>query len=89
MGKGHVGIDLHRRRSVIYRMDQARDKMEPVRVDNDPIHFAKEVSAAPVGSDASAACALMTSSSADGPRELSRRHSGATTNIVGPAPVRM
>ena len=51
MGQEYVGIDLHRRRSVIYRMDQAGDKIDSVRVDNDPIHFAKEVSAAPVGSD--------------------------------------
>jgi len=51
MAQEYVGIDLHRRRSVIYRMDQAGDKIDSVRVENDPIHFAKEVSAAPVGSD--------------------------------------
>jgi hypothetical protein len=34
------------------------------------------------------ACASITSS-APGSRPLSRRHSGASTNIVGPAPVRM
>ena len=51
MAKEYVGIDLHRRRSVIYRMDQAGDKIDSVRVDNEPSHFAKEVSAAPVGSD--------------------------------------
>jgi len=51
MAQEYVGIDLHRRRSVIYRMDQAGDKIDSVRVDNDPIHFAKEVSAAPAGSD--------------------------------------
>ena len=26
MGKEYVGIDLHRRRSVIYRMDEAGEK---------------------------------------------------------------
>jgi transposase len=46
-----VGIDLHRRRSVIYRMDQAGEKIDSVRVDNEPSRFAKEVGAAPVGSD--------------------------------------
>jgi transposase len=51
MEKEYVGIDLHRRRSVIYRMDQAGDKVDSVRVDNVPSHFAKAVSAAPVGSD--------------------------------------
>ena len=51
MGKEYVGIDLHRRRSVIYRMDQAGEKVDSVRVDNEPIHFAKAVSAAPVGSN--------------------------------------
>jgi transposase len=47
----YVGIDLHRRRSVIYRMDQAGQKIDSVRVDNEPSRFAKEVSAAPAGSD--------------------------------------
>ena len=51
MEKEYVGIDLHRRRSVIYRMDQAGDKIDSVRVDNEPNEFAKEVSAAPAGSD--------------------------------------
>ena len=51
MGKEYVGIDLHRRRSVIYRMDQAGDKIDSVRVHNEPSDFAKAVSVAPVGSD--------------------------------------
>lgn len=51
MGKEYVGIDLHRRRSLIYRMDQAGEKIDSVRVDNEPSHFAKAVSTAPVGSD--------------------------------------
>ena len=32
-------------------MDQAGEKIDSVRVDNEPSHFAKAVSAAPVGSD--------------------------------------
>ena len=28
MDREYVGIDLHRRRSVIYRMDQAGDKID-------------------------------------------------------------
>ncbi len=51
MEKEYVGIDLHRRRSVIYRMDQAGEKIDSVRVDNEPSQFAKAVSVAPVGSD--------------------------------------
>ena len=33
----YVGIDLHRRRSVIVRMDEDGEKLETVRVDNDPV----------------------------------------------------
>ena len=51
MTQEYVGIDLHRRRSVIYRMDEAGEKIGSVRVDNEPSRLAKEVSAAPVGSD--------------------------------------
>jgi tRNA pseudouridine-54 N-methylase len=40
MGKEYVGIDLHRRRSVIYRMDEAGEKIDCVRIDNDPVWFA-------------------------------------------------
>lgn len=47
----YVGIDLHRRRSVIYRMDEAGGEIDCVRVENEPWRFAKEVSAAPAGSD--------------------------------------
>lgn len=47
----YVGIDLHRRRSVIYRMDEAGEKIDSVRVDNEPWRFAEAVSAAPLGSD--------------------------------------
>ena len=51
MSQEYVGIDLHRRRSVIYRMDEVGEKIDSVRVDNEPSLFAKEVSAAPAGSD--------------------------------------
>jgi transposase len=47
----YVGIDLHRRRSVIYRMDGAGNKLDCVRIDNDPLRFSEEVSKLPVGSD--------------------------------------
>ncbi len=50
MGKEYVGIDLHRRRSVIYRMDEAGEKIDCVRINNDPVWFAQEVSKAPKGS---------------------------------------
>ena len=32
MAEEYVGIDLHRRRSVIYRMDEQCDKIDSVRV---------------------------------------------------------
>jgi transposase len=51
MAQEYVGIDLHRRRSVIYRMDEHGEKINSTRVTNEPMNFAKEVSAAPVGSD--------------------------------------
>ena len=50
MGKEYVGIDLHRRRSVIYRMDEAGEKIDCVRINNDPVWFAQEVGKAPKGS---------------------------------------
>jgi transposase len=51
MDREYVGIDLHRRRSVIYRMDEAGEKLDCVRLENDPLRFAREVAKAPVGSD--------------------------------------
>jgi transposase len=47
----YVGIDLHRLRSVIYRMDAEGNKIECVRVPNDPAVLAEAVSRAPAGSD--------------------------------------
>jgi transposase len=51
MAQEYVGIDLHRRRSVVYRMDEHGEKISSTRVENEPMTFAEEVSAAPVGSD--------------------------------------
>ena len=42
----YVGIDLHRRRSVIYRMDPAGERLDCVRIANDPARFAEEVAKA-------------------------------------------
>ncbi len=41
-----VGIDLHRRRSVIVRMTAAGEKLETVRIDNDPIALGLEIAKA-------------------------------------------
>jgi hypothetical protein len=51
MDREYVGIDLHRRRSVIYRMNAAGEKLDCVRIDNEPMRFAEEVAHAPVGSE--------------------------------------
>jgi transposase len=45
----YVGIDLHRRRSVIYRMDATGRKLDCVRIDNDPLRLAEEVGKAGSG----------------------------------------
>ena len=47
----YVGVDLHRRRSVIYRMDAAGNKLDCVRIDNDPVRFGEEVSKLAPGTD--------------------------------------
>jgi transposase len=39
----YVGIDLHRRRSVIVRKDAAGDRLETVQIDNDPVVLAEVV----------------------------------------------
>ena len=51
MERQYVGIDLHRRRSVIYQMDEGGERLSCVRVDNDPWRFAEAVSRAPEGTD--------------------------------------
>src|SRR5437764_11755723 len=45
-GRRIVGIDLHRRRSVIVRMSEAGQRLEAVRIDNDPVALAREVAKA-------------------------------------------
>jgi transposase len=42
----YVGIDLHRRRSVIVRMTPEGDKLETVRIDNDPVALSTELAKA-------------------------------------------
>jgi transposase len=42
----YVGIDLHRRRSVIVRRDASGKTIETVRIDNDPVALAAEVTKA-------------------------------------------
>lgn len=46
MERQYVGIDFHRRRSVIVRMDQAGEVLSVVRVENDPLKIAEQVEAA-------------------------------------------
>jgi hypothetical protein len=45
-GRQIVGIDLHRRRSVIVRMTQAGEHPGTVRIDNDPIALGQAIAAA-------------------------------------------
>lgn len=44
--KQYVGIDLHRRRSVIVRQTPAGEVLEQVRIDNDPLALAVEIAKA-------------------------------------------
>jgi len=48
-GRQVVGIDLHRRRSVIVRMTEAGETLETVRIDNDPVALGLQIAKA--GSD--------------------------------------
>ena len=45
-GRRYVGIDLHRRRSVIVRMTEAGEKLQTVRIDNDPVALGLEIAKA-------------------------------------------
>jgi transposase len=45
-GRQIVGVDLHRRRSVIVRMTTAGEKLETVRIDNDPVALGLEIAKA-------------------------------------------
>jgi hypothetical protein len=42
----YVGIDLHRRRSVIVRCNKAGETIDTVRIDNDPVTLAAELAKA-------------------------------------------
>lgn len=46
MAKRYVGIDLHRRRSVIFTMSEAGEKLSCVRIDNDATRLLEEVAQA-------------------------------------------
>jgi transposase len=45
-GRQVVGIDLHRRRSVIVRMTETGERLGSVRIDNDPLGLAAEIAKA-------------------------------------------
>ena len=45
-GKQYVGIDLHRRRTVIVRTDESGQRLGMGRIDNDPVALAAEVAKA-------------------------------------------
>jgi transposase len=45
-GRQIVGIDLHRRRSVIVRMTEAGEKLEAVRIANDPVALGLQIAKA-------------------------------------------
>jgi hypothetical protein len=42
----YVGIDFHRRRSVIVRLSSAGERLAVARVANDPFEFASAIAAA-------------------------------------------
>lgn len=46
MERRYVGIDLHRRRSVIFTMDQEGNKLSCVRIPNEPMRLLEEVTKA-------------------------------------------
>src|SRR5436190_64125 len=45
-GRQIVGIDLHRRRSVIVRMSEDGQRLDAVRIDNDPVTLGLEIAKA-------------------------------------------
>ena len=45
-GRQIVGIDLHRRRSVIVRMTEAGERLGVARIDNDPVALGVEIAKA-------------------------------------------
>ena len=45
-GRQYVGIDLHRRRSVIVRQIETGQRLGVVRIDNDPVALSLEIAKA-------------------------------------------
>ncbi len=45
-GRQIVGMDLHRRRSVLVRMSEAGEQLGVVRIDNDPVALEQVIAAA-------------------------------------------
>jgi hypothetical protein len=45
-GRQYVGIDLHRRRSVIVRQTETGERLGVVRIDNDPVALSLEIAKA-------------------------------------------
>ncbi len=45
-GRQFVGIDLHRRRSVIVRQTETGEQISVVRIDNDPVALGLEIAKA-------------------------------------------
>ncbi|GAA4263334.1 IS110 family RNA-guided transposase [Dactylosporangium darangshiense] len=45
-GRQFVGMDLHRRRSVLVRMTESGERLETVRIDNDPVALGLEIAKA-------------------------------------------
>jgi len=46
VGSQYVAIDLHKRRSLIVRADENGERLETIRIDNDPVTFAQVIAAA-------------------------------------------
>jgi hypothetical protein len=46
VSREYVGIDLHRRRSVIVRLNEAGETVSTVSIDNDPVALSLEVARA-------------------------------------------
>jgi hypothetical protein len=42
-GQRYVGIDLHRRRSVVVQMSPEGERLGVTRIDNDPFELARQV----------------------------------------------
>ena len=81
MGKEHVGIDLHQRRSAIYGMDEVGERIGCVRINNDPVWFAEEASKACRQGNGSAERVVLLSPR---PLGLSSRQSGSIVRLAKP-----